>query len=111
MTTTYDTLYRNHPDESVAPCTTATGARSFENQCAIRMGVALTSSGFSLTGYRGAFCWHGHGRTHPLRVEELIHWLGTSSARAIVNAPTRTKRPKKGSINPVDFNVSGDTVT
>jgi hypothetical protein len=45
----------------------------FENQCAIRMGVALKDSGMNLRSYTGARCWCG--KKHLIRVEQLARWL------------------------------------
>lgn len=72
----FDTLWQNHPTTrgNRNPCQTG-GTPNFENQCAIRMGLTLSRSGISLASFDGAFCWHGHGRDHVLRVEELIAWL------------------------------------
>ncbi|MEE2732961.1 MAG: type VI secretion system amidase effector protein Tae4 [Pseudomonadota bacterium] len=75
MAVAFGTLWANHPankgmDE---PCAT-NGNGNFENQCAIRMGVALANSGVSLAGFRGARCWFGH-KNHVLRAQELANWL------------------------------------
>lgn len=69
----FDALWRAYPPES-APCQ-SNGDPNFENQCAIRLGVALQDAGFSLAAFRGARCWHGHGARHTLRAEELAGWL------------------------------------
>jgi hypothetical protein len=50
---------------------------SFENQCAIRMGVALRGAGVDLSGFPGVYCWQGHEPRHVLRAEELAKWLAT----------------------------------
>ena len=57
---------------SVQPCDA-----SFENQCAIRMSVALRGAGVDLAPFKGAYCWHGHKPRHVLRAEELANWLAT----------------------------------
>ena len=81
---TFDTLWANHPvhetPPSINPCRDMQGASAFANQCVIRLGVCFTRSGISLATYPGAFCWHGHGREHPLRVEEMKNWLSSSDA-------------------------------
>ncbi|GAB3536041.1 MULTISPECIES: type VI secretion system amidase effector protein Tae4 [Photobacterium] len=62
------------------PCTNESGEKAFENQCAIRLGVALEGAGISTKGFRGVRCWHGHKPGHILRAEELANWLkGPSS--------------------------------
>jgi hypothetical protein len=76
----FTTLWNNHPSNNGndQPCKDASGNPNFDNQCAIRLGVALETSGLSLTGYTGAKCWFGHG--HILRVEEMIKWLKLKTA-------------------------------
>lgn len=90
----FETLWKNHPanrrSRNIDPCKT-NGQPNFNNQCAIRMGVALTSSGIKIDGYDGVFCWHGHSRRHPLRVEELIKWLSSSHATFINSRPEISK--------------------
>ncbi|HYO94332.1 MAG TPA: hypothetical protein VER33_07460, partial [Polyangiaceae bacterium] len=70
---TFDALWANHPalktPPIIEPCA-KNGIANHANQCVIRLGVALSASGISLASYRGAFCWNGHSRAHPLRVEE-----------------------------------------
>lgn len=59
------------------------------------MGVCLINSGISLASFRGACCWHGHGRNHFLRAEELMQWLNTKHA-AFVDIAEIAKRDKQG---------------
>jgi hypothetical protein len=81
---TFDTLWGNHPAHetppNIEPCKDKHGKSAFANQCTIRLGVCFSRSGISLATYPGAFCWHGHGREHPLRVEEMKNWLNSSDA-------------------------------
>jgi Type VI secretion system (T6SS), amidase effector protein 4 len=58
------------------------------------MGVCLTAAGIPLSGYHGAFCWFGHGRTHPLRAEELATWLNDTAP--IVGEADISRRTKLG---------------
>lgn len=44
----------------LSPCAARDGTPNFENQCAIRMGLALDRANFSLSKYRGARCWFAH---------------------------------------------------
>src|SRR5690606_37670017 len=73
----FRTLWNVHPSNNGDDfhCTTKKGDIAFDNQCAIRMGVALAEAGMNTSSFRGARCWHGH--KHILRVEELIKWLKT----------------------------------
>ena len=109
MKVSFLTLALNHPSiqhlnrpADNAPCKDKHGRASYANQCSIRMGVAFTGAGLRMTGYHGAFCWHEHGRTHPLRVEEMIKWLNSGHAH-FVGKGEITKRPKQGSIDPAPF--------
>lgn len=65
-----------------SPCKQKDGSPAFENQCAIRMGVALTiTKVLPASGTTGlARCWLGHtGMGHTLRAEELATWLATAA--------------------------------
>jgi hypothetical protein len=76
----FKALWSNYPlyNGEDLPCKNSeTNDPNFENQCAIRMGVALEKSGFDLSSYHGVRCWSGlkcSGR-HLLRVEELAVFL------------------------------------
>jgi hypothetical protein len=94
----FDTLWRNHPALQSPPVTDpcSTGGRSnFTNQCVIRLGMALTRSGIDLASYRGAFCWHKHGREHPLRVEQMKVWLNSDEA-SFVGYAEIARRDRRG---------------
>lgn len=79
----FDRLWANHPSNQTPPeqnpCRQPDGTEAFANQCVIRIGEAMTRSGLSLASYPGAFCWFGHHRRHPLRVEEMVVWLNTTA--------------------------------
>ncbi|MCS6911701.1 MAG: type VI secretion system amidase effector protein Tae4 [Myxococcales bacterium] len=68
-------LWEGHPAVcgEMYPCVSADGSPHFENQCAIRMGLALERAGISLADYPGARCWHGHN--HVIRAQELADWM------------------------------------
>lgn len=60
-----------------APCKT-NGKKNFEDQCAIRLGVALASSGVKTTNLvpKGRHCWHHESsQGHVLAAEELANGL------------------------------------
>ena len=92
----FDDLWNNHPTNQspplVEPCTTD-GSPNFTNQCCIRMGVALTKSGIKISRYPGVFCWHGHGKKHPLRVEEMKLWLNSDRAKFVGKAKISRSSP------------------
>lgn len=94
----FDTLWSKHPrnwsPRVIDPCTT-NGQLNFPDQCTIRLGVSLSMSGVSLASYSGAFCWSGHGRQHPLRVEEMKRWLNSGNATFVRRAGI-SKRNNQG---------------
>lgn len=69
-----DTLWSNHPYPAT-PCDTAL----FPNQCAIRMGVALSLSGVSMLSFAGVKCWSQHKPRHILRAQQLADWMLTQT--------------------------------
>lgn len=73
----FEELWNYHPNNNgdSFPCRNKDGEPAFENQCAIRMGIALEKAGMSLASYKGERCWHGHKPAHILRAEELAKWL------------------------------------
>lgn len=94
----FQTLWENHParqtPEVLEPCS-RNGTPLFQDQCAIRLGTCLVTSGISLASYKGVFCWYGHGRQHPLRAEEMKLWLNSASADFVATAEI-AKRTKQG---------------
>lgn len=87
----FQTLWDNHPDvagDEHSPCKKANGDSKFDNQCAIRVGVALIKSGVNTSQLRGinnegqmanlAHCWgEGHAKSlgHTFRAEDLARAL------------------------------------
>lgn len=51
------------------------GRYAFDNQCAIRVGLALDRAGMDFRQYRGAKCWFKGHNGHILRAQELANWL------------------------------------
>ena len=99
--TLFDRFWSNHPSLQTPPenqpCQTK-GVSNHDNQCVIRLGIAMTASGISLASYRGVCCWSGHGRTHPLRVEQMKLWLNSEDAYFVPYADI-SKRTKQGHQN------------
>jgi hypothetical protein len=60
--------------------------KGFENQCAIKVSVALASAGVRLTSFRGASVTV-HGDKMALRAEELANWLKKEKIPGIPSAP------------------------
>lgn len=75
---TFKELWDNHPTITGEddPCAT-NGKKHFPNQCAIRVGVALTACGVDTTKIPGVrHCWqHDKSAGHVLAAEELAKGL------------------------------------
>lgn len=99
--TLFNQFWRNHPalqsPAVIEPCST-NGTSNHANQCVIRLGISMTQSGISLASYRGVCCWSRHGRTHPLRVEQMKLWLNSNDAYFVPYAKV-SKRDKRGHQN------------
>ncbi len=95
-------LWDNYPDDS--PCSTT----DFKNQCAIKVGTALSKCGVKTTNLvsKNRHCWHHKGSEgHVLSAEELAAGLnkfritGVNSAIEIKGKDFKTKLSgKKGII-------------
>lgn len=100
--TLFDRLWAAHPalqtPAVIAPCSTK-GVSNHDNQCVIRLGVAMRACGISLASYRGVCCWSGHGRDHPLRVEQMKLWLNSESATFVPYAHIAKRDKKTGAQN------------
>jgi len=77
----FEQLWNNHPTVAGVsePCSTG-GKPNYHDQCAIRMGVCLTKSGFDLAQIKApsklAFCaFHDRKEGHTLRAEQLARGL------------------------------------
>jgi hypothetical protein len=79
----FELLWDAHPNITLDffPCA-CNGKIHFENQCAIRMGVALSRVNFKKKNkvacfdFEGERCWfHPESDNHTLRVEELVSYL------------------------------------
>ncbi|AKJ29834.1 T6SS effector amidase Tae4 family protein [Caldimonas brevitalea] len=80
-------LWDNHPTGK-HPCS-SDGKSNFENQCAIRMGVAFMNSGIDIRSWGIRHCWH-HDKSegHALAAEEMANAL----TRVIVPGMKRVER-------------------
>ena len=86
----FSDLWDNHPSTSIPsddpgnfPCRDKHGAvhAALENQCAIRLGIALQAAGVKTDSVPGTRCWNGHGRKHILRVLDFIPWIEAKSTQ------------------------------
>lgn len=70
----FQKLWKNHPGRT-HPCDSSV----FNNQCAIRMGVALEKSGVDTSSFDTMYperrCWLGHNPGHILAAQELANWI------------------------------------
>lgn len=71
----FQQLWNNYPHS--APCVNQkTGEKAYDNQCAIRVGMALEKSGVSFKSFVGPRCAFGpHGNGMVLRAKALAIWL------------------------------------
>ncbi len=71
----FSDLWKAYPQDP--PCVDpATGMPAYENQCAIRVGLALERCGVSFRSFDGPRCQFGEaGNGMVLRAQELANWL------------------------------------
>ncbi|WP_426713223.1 T6SS effector amidase Tae4 family protein [Cronobacter muytjensii] len=69
------------------PCWKPDGHKAFDDQCAIRLGVALTRCGYDVSRLKLAQCWY-HPKTdgHVLRAEELAKALKRTAIPGVFSA-------------------------
>jgi hypothetical protein len=77
VTVRFEELWKNYPSSD--PCVNpATKKKAYDNQCAIRVGLALEKCGVGFKSFRGPRCEFGAaGNGMVLRAQELADWLGT----------------------------------
>jgi hypothetical protein len=91
----FQSLWDNHPFPE-SPCDTKT----FLNQCAIRMGVALEKAHVDTTSFDIMYprrrCYPGfkHSPRHILAAQELANWLETQTS--VVGTPEKRKKVTSG---------------
>jgi len=95
----YFNLWKFHPGKSIFPC----DKTQFQNQCAIRMSVALQFSHIDLSSFSGAKCWveHKDHSRHILRAQELANWM--SEHPEIFGNKITYDRKKYPKLNHSDF--------
>jgi len=91
----FNDLWNNHPGSGSQPC----NETKFENQCAIRMGIAFQKSGIDLKKYKGAKCWFwtkkGDTKHKPKAKEKLIHVLRAKELKEWVDKKGMFGKGKK----------------
>ncbi|WP_288499735.1 T6SS effector amidase Tae4 family protein [uncultured Erwinia sp.] len=86
MRINFSALWNAHPEVSGEenPCRLKDGRKAFDDQCAIRIGVALTRCGYDMTKLPGRFCWyHSKSEGHILRAEELASALRNANISGV----------------------------
>lgn len=83
MKPSFSNLWKSYPAERF-PCKKADGTPAWDNQCAIRMSIALQGAGVLLNSYGEPKCRHGHARG----AESLANYLHR-----------RLFWPRKGTVN------------
>jgi hypothetical protein len=94
---TFNQLWSSHPMNGSPPeshpCRDKKGnvVAALENQCAIRLGIALQGAGVNTDSVPGARCWNGHGRQHVLRVADFLPWIESQAAKIGCQKKTKHK--------------------
>lgn len=106
----FQTLWNSHPLNQSPPenfpCKKKDGTPAFENQCAIKMSIALMGASLNMKACNKVRCWFGH-TNHIIRAQELADWLCGAQQ---LGAPTKFR--KKSGVAGADFQqavVSGIT--
>ncbi|MCW3160080.1 type VI secretion system amidase effector protein Tae4 [Chryseobacterium oryctis] len=78
-----------------------------QNQCAIRMSVALSKSGVDIMSFGGVKCWEKHedGFKHILRAQELADWINIHPE--IFGKRLKMERKKYPKMNSKSFKHKG----
>ncbi|RYF54228.1 MAG: hypothetical protein EOO27_24195 [Comamonadaceae bacterium] len=89
----FDALWSHYPSKD--PCVNpTTRTKAYDNQCAIRVGMALEKSGVNFATFKGPRCQFGpRANGMVLRAQELANWLKT--------------RPFPGCPEPLQFSGKG----
>lgn len=87
-------LWFNHPRNwpqgpTHGPCRNRRGQPAYENQCAIRLSIALERSGVRVGAGGSSQCAHGHMRS----AEQMARWLASVEMVPYVGQPLRHPQP------------------
>lgn len=90
----FQQLWDSHPLNQTPsenfPCRKKDGTPAFENQCAIKMSVALAGAGVNMNACNKVKCWFGH-KNHVIRAQELADWLAATQQ---LGKPSRLQKKK-----------------
>lgn len=70
----FDRLWSSQPGLQEKPCK-HNGKPTYENQCAIRLGIGLAGAGVNMKVYRGNVCGIAGHAVHARGAQELANWL------------------------------------
>jgi len=89
----FQQLWKSHPGTQgiELPCKTENGAPTYQNQCAVRMSIALAAAGVNMNHYHKARCHQKGHPVHAVRAQELADWL---SLPAQLGHPKKFKKNK-----------------
>jgi Type VI secretion system (T6SS), amidase effector protein 4 len=90
MALIFKTMWDNHPSNLPIPDNFPckhNGAPAFDNQCAIKLGIALQAGGMNMRT-APTRCWFKNHPIHVLRAQESANWLSSGAA---LGSPTKFK--------------------
>jgi hypothetical protein len=93
----FDKLWNGQPRLSEKPCQ-SNGKPTYENQCAIRLGIGLAAAGVNMNVYRGSVCGLAGHKIHARGAQQLANWLSETPQ---LGAPTKFK-PGSGVVGAID---------
>ena len=86
---TFSTLWDAYPgSKPYKDAKTGQVPKGYENQCAIKVSVALHSAGVAMKSFRGAAVTLG-GKNVAIRATEMAAWLKTQNIDGIAASPTK----------------------
>lgn len=97
LTLVFQSMWDNHPSNLSTPdnfpCRDDKNHPAFDNQCAIRLGIALQAGGMNMST-APTRCWYKGHAIHVLRAQEAANWLSNGS---VLGLPTKfiSKKDKK----------------
>lgn len=83
---TFDSLWDGYPNDKPYVDKNGDVPKGYENQCAIKLSVALDAAGVDLSGFRGAYVVV-KGKRAAIRAEELAQWLKKQRIDGLPPAP------------------------
>ena len=90
-------LWKNHPlnwiPSEAHPCRSPDGTwdKSLDNQCAIKMSIALAGAGVNMAGCSERKCWLKGHKGHVLVAQALADWLAKGSQLGVPSKLVKAK--------------------